>query len=527
MVSGRKETLAASLHAGEPDWTSASGSLVVGISGARRSAAVAAVVDGRLEGFCEQERLTRVRSVGLQAGRLPDDALNAVLGIVDRRAADVRTFVVAEDDARVPAHLPHEQIDHHLAHAATAALTSPFERAAVLVCDEHSTPPVTVWSYDRGRLTGRAWPWPGRDFASLYSECAREFGFGSGSEHRLEALARLDGGGDAIDLSRWIAYRDGSLSVDPTWKAAVTHKLSDSGPLRDLGRAAARAHAFQRTLGDCLVALVRDVRASLPHENLCLGGGLFYNTYLNTTIVSSGLYERVFVAQNPGNPGVAAGAALAVAREDHQLPVPPSPFLGPEYSPEAIKRVLDNCKLTYEYLSEGQLIDATVSALCKGSLVGWFQGRMEWGHRSLGNRSILANPFLPHVLDNLNVFLKQRERYRAYGLSICEEDAPRHFSVPAPSRFMELEYAPLDRDGFQHVLPEGAATLRVQTIDDEPSRFRELHRGFGAAAGAGVLVNTSFNGFHEPIVCSPRDAVRVFYGTGLDMLVLGQFVLRK
>jgi carbamoyltransferase len=131
------------------------------------------------------------------------------------------------------------------------------------------------------------------------------------------------------------------------------------------------------------------------------------------------------------------------------------------------------------------------------------------------------------VLENLNTFLKQRESFRAYGLSVCIEDAPQYFSGRAPSRFMELEYEVLDRTRFRHVLPDGVRRLRVQTIEEQPALFRQLHRAFGKATGVGVLVNTSFNGFHEPMVCCPRDAVRVFYGGGLDMAILGGFVLRK
>ena len=152
---------------------------------------------------------------------------------------------------------------------------------------------------------------------------------------------------------------------------------------------------------------------------------------------------------------------------------------------------------------------------------------MEWGHRALGNRSILASPLSPYVLDNLNVFLKQRERHRAYGLSVCEEKAGSYFSGPGRSRSMEYEYTLKDPELFRHVLPAGAQALRVQTVDPAALLFQELHTAFAAATGTGVLVNTSFNGFSEPIVCSPRDAIRVFYGTGLDLLVLGCFVVHK
>jgi carbamoyltransferase len=128
------------------------------------------------------------------------------------------------------------------------------------------------------------------------------------------------------------------------------------------------------------------------------------------------------------------------------------------------------------------------------------------------------------------VFLKQRQRYRAYGLSILESDVPRFLRGPRASRFMQFEYEVADRDGLRNVLPEGAVSLRVQTIpenDHEYRRFAALHSAFGQATGLPVLVNTSFNGFSEPIVCSPRDAIRVFFGTGIDMLVLDRFVVRK
>ena len=507
--------------------TSASaGALVVGLSGARQNGAVAAVLDGHLAAACEQERLTRVRSAPLPASRLPDEALSAVLRPIGRRLSDVQRFVTAENAAILPSGVSHVRLDHHYAHAATAVLTSSVDAAAVLVCDSVAALPVSVWSFESGRLKDYGWPWRGPGFASSYSDCAALFGLGQREEHRLEALARLDSGESCERLGTRIGYRDGTLQLCADWKPAIT-ALLNGYPSGDLRGVAAVASGFQRCLGDALVALVRDIRAALPFRELCLGGGLFYNTYMNTRIVESGAFDRVFIPVNPGNAGLAAGAALAVGQGDILRATAPSAFLGPQYTSEQIKATLDNCKLTYVCLSESQVIDATVQALRDGALVGWFQGAMEWGHRALGHRSILANPFSPHVLENLNGYLKQRERYRAYGVSVRQEEAPRHFHVPAPSRYMELEYVPIDRARFRYIMPEGARALRVQTIDEEPSPFRDLHEAFAGATGAGVLVNTSFNGFHEPIVCTPRDAVRVFYGTGLDVLVIGRFVVRK
>jgi carbamoyltransferase len=138
----------------------------------------------------------------------------------------------------------------------------------------------------------------------------------------------------------------------------------------------------------------------------------------------------------------------------------------------------------------------------------------------------MANPCSPYALDNLNLFLRKRERWRPFGVSVREEDAASVFCGPSSSSYMEYEYRFRD-DRLRHVTPPGATAIRVQTVSRDDGQFWELHRRAAQAIGTGVLVNTSFNGFNEPIACTPRDAVRVFYGTGLDVLVIGRFVLQK
>ena len=153
---------------------------------------------------------------------------------------------------------------------------------------------------------------------------------------------------------------------------------------------------------------------------------------------------------------------------------------------------------------------------------------MECGPRALGARSILASPFSQYVLDNLNRFLKHRDPWRGYALSGLAAAVRDQFDGPPASPFMECDYIPRDRARFEHVLPGPSAAVRVQTVaEDGPPRFRALLSAFGDATGLPVLVNTSFNGFREPIVCSPRDAIRVFFGTGVDTLVFGQLILTK
>jgi carbamoyltransferase len=204
-----------------------------------------------------------------------------------------------------------------------------------------------------------------------------------------------------------------------------------------------------------------------------------------------------------------------------------SPYLGPGYTDADVKAALENCKLAYDLQREDQVLATVVHALSRGHLVGWFHGRLEWGPRALGHRTVLGDPFSPHVLDNLNGYLKKRPAHRTYGVSVPRTRVAEFFDGSDESPYMQYEYQPRDPEKFRAILPAGVKTLRVHTVDERTPRYLRLLEQWGELTGAPVLVNTSFNGFHEPLVCSPRDAIRVFYGTGLDLLALEDFVLRK
>jgi carbamoyltransferase len=312
------------------------------------------------------------------------------------------------------------------------------------------------------------------------------------------------------------------LFLAPNWQ----RRIEDCVKGADLGRKSQVASALQHRIGLLLLEFVRAVRRRFPDtEALCLGGSLFHNSYFNSQVKKRGGFDHVFVPVNPGNGGLSVGAAL---HANGGMRVPATPYLGPAYSSEEIKATLDNCKLTYQWTSETETISIAVEELKKGHLLAWFDGPMEWGPRALGARSIVASPLAPYVLDNLNRFLKQRETWRGYALSGLATAVHDFFDGPSISSFMECDYLPRDRALFRNILPSPDAAVRVHTVGDEAMpRFRELIRQFEAATGVPFVVNTSFNGFQEPIVCSPRDAIRVFYGTGIDVLVLGQFVIRK
>jgi carbamoyltransferase len=498
--------------------------VTIGLSGVLRNGAVALCDGQRVVGMCEHERVTRTRREPLAPGRLPAQTLTTILKLGPYTEADVTTYAVGESAMTLPRDVPTEYVDHHLAHAATAFYTSPFANATIVVCDRSGDPELTVWRGEPSGIHRVDFAWRGPGLATLYSLAAAAIGFGTDRESRLEALARVGSPARPAQLPE-VVWRGDGFDVP----AAFQQAISDAAGATSLasGRASLAAQV-QRHVGDLLLEVINAIRQQVGGSNLCLAGGLFYNSFFNTLVSRSNIFERTFIPANPGNAGVSIGAALlASGGSAERTGTSCSPFLGPGFAPADIKLTLDNCKLSYDYLSNGRLIEATTAALAKGKLVGWFEGRMEWGVRALGHRSILASPFGSYVSENLNRFLKHREPHRTYSVAVCAEDVSKFFCGPAASPLMEYEYEVLDRDRFRHLLPENATRLRVQTVDASGGTFYELLRAFGDLTGVPVLVNTSFNGFNEPIVCHPRDAVRVFYGTGLDMAVLDGMVMQK
>ena len=496
-----------------------------GLSGASSQACVALVAEPARIGVCEQERVTRIRRAGSNATGLPDEALDLLLDRFGSTRTDVVRYAMAETGGEVVDGRDVERLDHHLAHACTAYLSSPFTSATIVVCD-HEAPHVSVWKGRGKDVTRVEWPWTGIAFTELYSACAAAVGFASSpADQRLEALARL--APDHRDARVDRLFRGDESSVDATsgWRSEVETWATDARNLGGVVGCARLASALQARITELFLAFLERVQRSTGDRALCLAGSLFYNSSINTAAKQSDLFADVFVPIDPGNPGLAVGTALHANR---RAPESLSPFLGPAYEAREIKATLDNCKLRYDWKGDDAVVDMAVSALRKGMLVAWFEGGMEWGPRALGARSILASPFSPYVLENLNGFLKRRQSWRGYGLSVAKEAIDEHFEGPARAPFMESDYRPRNPTMFKHVLPAPASSVRVHGADHRsPPRFRRLLEAFGAATGVPCIVNTSFNGFHEPIVCSPRDAVRVFYGSGVDMLALEQFVLVK
>jgi carbamoyltransferase len=204
--------------------------------------------------------------------------------------------------------------------------------------------------------------------------------------------------------------------------------------------------------------------------------------------------------------------------------------LGPSATSEQIKKVLENCKLRFQYLlTTGELLSAAVDQLAGDKIVAWMQGRMEFGPRALGNRSILASPLDAYSTENLNVFIKHREPFRKFAASVPAELAGEYFEVGPNARFLTTvgRVKPAHRGTFEAAVL-GDGLVRVHTVDaDENPLFHKLLHAWGSKTGLPVLYNTSFNLFGDPMVCTPRDAVRSFYSSGIDSMLVGHFLLEK
>jgi carbamoyltransferase len=290
---------------------------------------------------------------------------------------------------------------------------------------------------------------------------------------------------------------------------------------------ALRAHVaagIQRAIENAVVRLVGDAK------RVCLAGGLGLNSLLVAALERD---REVFVQPAAGNAGTAIGAVLHTAAfvYGHKQHVSLGNLcLGPEYSAEDTKQALENCKLRFKYLlTSEEAIETAVQMLNDNQIVAWMQGRMEFGPRALGNRSILASPLNPYSTENLNIYIKHREPFRKFAASVPVEDASEYFDVGPNARYLATvgRVKPQHRATFEGAVL-GEDLVRVHTVsrEDNPLYYRLLQEA-GKRNGLPVLYNTSFNLFGDPLVCTPRDAARSFYSSGIDAMFVGHFLLKK
>ena len=491
--------------------------------------------------------------------------------------------------------------EHHQSHAASAFYPSPFREAVVLTMDgvgEWATTSAAI-GRDRSLEVIRELHFP-HSLGLLYSAFTYYTGFRVNSgEYKVMGLAPygepvfaqaiLD---NLIDLKP-----DGTFRLDLDYFGyctglEMTNARFDAlfgGPARAPSEPLAKRHmdlaaSVQAVVEEAVLRLTRSLRDETGMRHLCMAGGVALNCVANGKVLRDGRFDGIWIQPAAGDAGGALGAALAVSHGLFDEPRPTAPerrnptsargptsprpdamqgaLLGPEFGSDEVQAVLDEAGARYQRLEADALIGTTAEALADGKVVGWFQGRMEFGPRALGARSILADPRRPEMQRTLNLKIKFRESFRPFAPSVLRSDAADWFELDGDSPYMLLvaDVAPGrrrpddDRDGARE---NGAAgrggpeademlrrlglvrseipavthvdhSARVQTVHQETNpRYHALLEAFKARTGCPVLVNTSFNVRGEPIVCTPQDAFRCFMGTEMDRLAIGDFFLRK
>ena len=471
------------------------------------------------------------------------------------RAELASAFGCQENDIRAEVH----RVEHHRAHLASAFLVSPFEEAAVLSIDGMGDFCSTMSAVGRGnRLTvdeGTLFP---HSLGFFYTAISQWLGFpGYGDEGKVMALAGFGQPIHTDTLRRVLTvHRDGSFElnldcfsihtegVSMSWDdgSPVMGNLYSDGLVRLLGeprqpRAALEqrhydvAASLQALLEEAVFARLGALHDATGLSRLCLAGGVALNSAMNGRIPLKTPFKEVWVQPAAGDAGTSLGVCYHIWNEllgharSYELQ---TAALGPAFSDDQIETALRAQGLTYRRLDEAALREATVDLLVSGGVAGWFQGRMEWGPRALGQRSILADPRRADVKETLNARIKHREAFRPFAPSILEEYTDEYFEQSAPDPFMVKVY-PIrveKRDvipGAMHV--DGTGRLQTVSARSAPA-YRELIEAFRQSTGVPVVVNTSFND-NEPIVCAPAEAIDCFRRTHMDGLAIGSFFLRK
>jgi carbamoyltransferase len=564
----------------------------LGINAAFHDTAACLVADGQVVAAAEEERFTRIkhgkRPVPFSTWELPYHAIDYCLGAAGIELADLDHVAYSFDPYRLlakrgatislplepsaqtqpglapweplflsyivnaerqlldgaPHHLAQRFasaksrkhwrwhfVDHHLTHEASAFLAAPFDAAAVMTLDGHGE--LTATSYGSFDASGyrrlKQVPLPS-SLGLLYEEVTEYLGFlRSSDEYKVMALASY--GRPAYEH----VFADiVQVAGDGTYTVGPLRLEERFGPARRKGDPIEHRHfdiarSLQAVLETTVIELAGWLRNETGADALVLAGGVALNCVLNARLRDRRIFERIWVQPAAGDAGTALGAALWIdwqASGDRRAYRMDHAFLGPEFSATQIEAFLRRSQVPYRRMQD--IAKETAALLAQDRIIGWFQGRMEFGPRALGGRSILASPISPAMQQRLND-IKDREDFRPVAPAVMEEHAAEWFvnGEQAPFMLFVFDVEPSRADAITAVRHVDG-TARVQTVNrHQHPLYYDLLRAFRDRTGVPVLVNTSFNTRGEPIVCTPRDAVECFYTSPLDALVIGPFVLEK
>jgi carbamoyltransferase len=449
-------------------------------------------------------------------------------------------------------------VNHHMAHAASAFLVSPFEHAAIFTVDgvgEWTTTAYGVGKENKITLMKEI-KFP-HSIGLIYSTITAYLGFSvNNSEYKVMGLSPY---GDMDPKTNKYYKRlknvvdvkeDGSFRMDMSYFTYIykdrmpSKKLCSllDGPIRKKESELTQRHkdiaaALQILTEEILTKIIIHIHKVTKEENIVMAGGVALNSVYNGKILSRTPFKKVWMQPNASDGGTSIGAATYVYNtilNKKRNYIMKDAYLGPEFSDSEVKEFLDSNKIKYStFKNEEELIKKTAKLAYEDNVIGWFQGRMEWGPRALGSRSILSNACNPKMQEILNLKVKHREKFRPFAPVVCEDDAHKFFEcdlpIPEPTDFMLMVY-PVKKEwrkkipSVTHVDGSG----RLQTIRREQNKpYYDVIKEFGKLSGIPILINTSFNIRGEPIVCTPHDAYKCMMGTGIDYLVIGKYLVER
>lgn len=431
--------------------------------------------------------------------------------------------------------------NHHDTHAACACYASPFDDSACAVFDSYGEQgSLAFYHYQGGRLH-KLQEVKGLGSLGLFYMYLTElcgFDWMKGEEWKVMGLApygQVDS--HLLNLFRTMLVAEGLSLKHPQQTLFQTLEELEAvrrNPAKPVESVANLAQTGQAFFAELVSQLLTEFHVRCPERHLTLAGGCALNSSLNGQIASKTPYRELFIPPAPADDGAALGAAWLAFRQDQSgfgFPRSPSllsPYLGSEICPEALSRLVRFGGLNYRYLPQ-TLCEETAKLLAQGKLIGWMQGRAEFGPRALGNRSILADPRSATMKETLNSRVKFREEYRPFAPSILHEYGPEYFEDYQVSPYMEraLKFRQAVQDRVPAVVHVDG-TGRLQTVKAEWNpRFHRLISAFHQLTGVPILLNTSFNVMGKPIIHSVEDAVAVYLTSGLDAMVIGDFLFEK
>jgi carbamoyltransferase len=441
-----------------------------------------------------------------------------------------------------------EFVDHHLSHAASAFLCSPFERAAILTVDGAGEADTTVLWTGEGTVVKKVksirLP---NSLGQLYSAVTAFLGFKIQSdEYKVMGLASYGEPLYADHLRRNVIQLlpDGLVKVNPHF---IDYHLARNGVFREAttdvfgkprrkGEEVTKQHAdiaasVQVVIEEAISHLVNHLFETTRFDTLCMAGGVAFNCVANGQLFKKTPFKDIFIQPAAGDAGSALGAAFYLEQKytgrDREY-VLDNVYFGPSFTSSECEKTLGDNDIPYEKLPENELVKRTARKLAEGKLVCWFQGRMEWGPRALGNRSLLADPRREEMKETINLKIKQREPFRPFAPSVLEERSSEFFDNLRPSPFMLFTFDV--RPGKRGLIPAVThvdGTARPQTVNKATNpRFWQVIKEFERITGVPVLLNTSFN-VQEPIICTPNEAIDCFKRTKADYLVLNGLLVER